>query len=89
MRVYMLGHSQRIVDDFRDQLSIRNYARCKLNDFLVSPLDTAFALPEVRYVSGAVSDDLNFDMAEAVYGGLFGEELLRWRFFDGTFDVRY
>lgn len=82
----MSGHSQCVFDYSGDQVAVWHDARCQLDDLLVSSLDTAFALPEMRHVPRAVTDDLHFDVAEAIDGCFLGENLLRWAFFNCSFD---
>lgn len=81
---YLPRHPHCIPNHPPNQLPIRHPARCYLNHLLVPLLDAAFTLPEVRYVSRAVAYDLDLDVAEAIDGGLFGEDLLRGAFLDGA-----
>jgi hypothetical protein len=86
LNTYTRSHSQGIFDNLRDQLAIAHHTRRNLDHLLVPPLDTAFPLPQVRYSSRTVADNLDFDVAEAVDCRFLGEELLRGRLFYRTSD---
>jgi hypothetical protein len=83
---YAFRHGYCVVDNLCYHPPVVNRARRYLYDLLVSSLDRALALPEMRHVSLAVADDLDFDVAEAVDCCFFGEEFLRGAFLHGALD---
>lgn len=83
---YLPSYLQRILNNPRNEFTIRHNARSHFNYFLVASLETAFSLPQMRDVPGAVADDLDFDVPESVDSGFLGEHLLRGTFFHGSFD---
>lgn len=81
----MSSHFQGIFDYFCYKRAVRDEAGGEFDDFLIAALDAAFALPEVHYVSCTVANDLDFDVAEAVYCCFFGEDALRRALFNCSF----
>lgn len=84
----MSSHPQRILNDSPNQLPVRYQTWCHFDNLLIPPLNTAFAFPQMSNISSSIANSLDFNMAESIDSGLFGENLIRRALLHGSLDCR-